>query len=138
MHALLEGGHEGEAAVTQEPKLSPRLSAAQLVTARPYSCSQSPLDSTQPAAEPPTDHRLRKLHPLSSGGFNGSAQQETSQRKLGNGVCGPFRSPSGELRGPRRKGKRSWWQCTLGNGVLKGCLPLRLRSWRRQRPIPQR
>lgn len=92
MHALLQGGHEGEAAVTQEPKLSPRRGAAQLVTARPFRCSQSPLDSTQPAAAPPTDHRRRKLHPLPSGGFNGSAQQEASQRKLGNGVRGPFRS----------------------------------------------
>lgn len=138
MHALLEGGHEGEAAVTQEPKLSPRRGAAQLVPARPCSCSQSPLDSTQPAAVPPTDHRRRKLHPLSSGGFNGSAQPETSQRKPGNGVCGPFRPLAENSTEPRRKEKRPWWQCTLGNGVLKGCIPLRLRSWRRPRPTPQR
>lgn len=64
--------------VKHEPKLRPRLSAAQPVTACSFRGAQAPLDSTQLPAAPPTAHRLRKLHPLASRGSTGSAQQEDS------------------------------------------------------------
>lgn len=86
----------------------------------PLTTPQSPLDSTQTPAAPPTAHWLSKPRPLDSA-LPPEVRNSFAQRKLGNGVCGSLRllsENSTTLDGRRSPPEgNACWTMESSNGV---------------------